>query len=457
MRLAPAAAPHLPLLARVRPRPAAPGSSTASASTGPSTRARAPLRCRQAASRPLRPGGGRAARPTTARRPVRAGDNAAYGDEERGGRPLRATTGRETHRCAARSRRRSSTSCMCAGFTRHPSSGVAPRPARHLRRADREDPLPAGARHDGGGAAAGLPVRRAGRARRARSTTGATRRCPSSPRTAAYSSRRRPARRARRVPRHGQGPAPRRHRGHPRRRLQPHRRGRRATGPTLCFRGLDNRAYYILDERPGPLRQLHRLRQHAQRATIPWCAGSSSTACATGWRRCTSTASASTWRRSWRATRRAIRCESARRSGTSRSDPVLAGTKLIAEAWDAAGLYQVGSFIGRPWAEWNGQFRDDVRALRARRPRHRRRASPTALLGSPDLYAPSGREPDRASTSSPATTASPLNDLVSYNAQAQRGQRRGQPRRRRRQPSAGTAASRARPTTRRSRRCATGR
>jgi len=43
------------------------------------------------------------------------------------------------------------------------------------------------------------------------------------------------------------------------------------------------------------------------------------------------------------------------------SDPVLAGTKLIAEAWDAAGLYQVGSFTGDRWAEWNGRFRDDLR------------------------------------------------------------------------------------------------
>ena len=43
------------------------------------------------------------------------------------------------------------------------------------------------------------------------------------------------------------------------------------------------------------------------------------------------------------------------------SDPMLAGTKLIAEAWDAAGLYQVGSFVGDAWQEWNGRFRDDVR------------------------------------------------------------------------------------------------
>ncbi len=43
------------------------------------------------------------------------------------------------------------------------------------------------------------------------------------------------------------------------------------------------------------------------------------------------------------------------------SDPVLAGTKMIAEAWDAAGLYQVGTFVGDSWQEWNGRFRDDIR------------------------------------------------------------------------------------------------
>jgi isoamylase len=45
------------------------------------------------------------------------------------------------------------------------------------------------------------------------------------------------------------------------------------------------------------------------------------------------------------------------------TDPVLAGTKLIAEAWDAAGLYQVGSFVGDAWKEWNGRFRDDIRSF----------------------------------------------------------------------------------------------
>ena len=52
------------------------------------------------------------------------------------------------------------------------------------------------------------------------------------------------------------------------------------------------------------------------------------------------------------------------------NDPVLAGTKMIAEAWDAAGLYQVGSFVGDHWKEWNGRFRDDVRCFRQERSGH---------------------------------------------------------------------------------------
>ena len=70
---------------------------------------------------------------------------------------------------------------------------------------------------------------------------------------------------------------------------------------------------------------------------------------------------ASTWRRSFRAMPRGIRFPNPPVLWDIESDPALAGTKLLAEAWDAAGLYQVGSFVGDAWKEWNGRFRDDVR------------------------------------------------------------------------------------------------
>lgn len=73
------------------------------------------------------------------------------------------------------------------------------------------------------------------------------------------------------------------------------------------------------------------------------------------------------------------------------SDPVLAGTKLIAEAWDAAGLYQVGSFPGHSWREWNGRFRDDLRSFVRGDPGTVGRLA-DRLIGSPQIYArPRGR------------------------------------------------------------------
>jgi isoamylase len=96
------------------------------------------------------------------------------------------------------------------------------------------------------------------------------------------------------------------------------------------------------------------------------------------------------------------------------SDPVLAGTKLIAEAWDAAGLYQVGSFIGDSWKEWNGKFRDDVRSfLKGDRGMVTRFV--TRLVGSPDLYAHQEREPEQSVNFVTCHDGFTLNDLVSYN------------------------------------------
>ncbi len=96
------------------------------------------------------------------------------------------------------------------------------------------------------------------------------------------------------------------------------------------------------------------------------------------------------------------------------SDPVLAGTKLIAEAWDAAGLYQVGSFIGDSWKEWNGKFRDDVRSF-MKGDHGTVKNFVTRLMGSPDLYAHQEREPEQSINFITCHDGFTLNDLVSYN------------------------------------------
>ncbi|MBN1410308.1 MAG: glycogen debranching protein GlgX [Spirochaetales bacterium] len=97
------------------------------------------------------------------------------------------------------------------------------------------------------------------------------------------------------------------------------------------------------------------------------------------------------------------------------NDPVLAHTKIIAEAWDAAGLYQVGSFPawGR-WAEWNGKFRDDVR--RYLRGDHNTIGTlATRLAGSSDLYHSSGRHPYHSINFITSHDGFTLYDLFSYN------------------------------------------
>jgi isoamylase len=96
------------------------------------------------------------------------------------------------------------------------------------------------------------------------------------------------------------------------------------------------------------------------------------------------------------------------------SDPPLAGTKLIAEAWDAAGLYQVGSFIGDAWKEWNGRFRDDVRSFH-RGDRGSVMSIAERLLGSPDIYGHKEREAEASVNFVTCHDGFTLNDLVSYN------------------------------------------
>jgi len=94
-------------------------------------------------------------------------------------------------------------------------------------------------------------------------------------------------------------------------------------------------------------------------------------------------------------------------------DPILRDVKLIAEAWDAGGAYQVGSFSECRWAEWNGRFRDDVRrfwlgeagmmGLFANR-----------ICGSEDLYRRSGKGPENSVNFVTCHDGFTLNDLVCY-------------------------------------------
>ena len=136
-------------------------------------------------------------------------------------------------------------------------------------------------------------------------------------------------------------------------------------------------------------------------------------------------------------------------------DPVLAKVKMISESWDLGEYgYQVGAFPPG-WAEWNGRFRDDMRGfVKGDAGDDRRlRAQPAGLgrhLRPPRPAAVGQRQlPDRPRRLHAGGS-------LQLQRQAQRGERRGQPRRRTTTTARGTAASRGRPTTRRSSRCATG-
>jgi isoamylase len=96
------------------------------------------------------------------------------------------------------------------------------------------------------------------------------------------------------------------------------------------------------------------------------------------------------------------------------SDPVLANVKLIAEPWDPGGLYQVGTFVGDSWNEWNGKFRDDVRAF-LKGDNGVARAVAFRLSGSPDVYEGEEREAEQSINFVTCHDGFTLNDLVSFN------------------------------------------
>lgn len=183
-------------------------------------------------------------------------------------------------------------------------------------------------------------------------------------------------------------------------------------GPTLSFRGLENRAYYILEQ------------DNTYYANYSGC-GNTFNANHSITRRLIMDAL-----RYWVAEMHVDGFRFDLASAMARdewgtplksppivweidSEPILAGAKIIAEAWDAGGLYQVGSFVGDRWAEWNGVFRDDVRRF-IKGDVGMAGAFARRLTASVDLYAPH-RDPNRAVNFVTCHDGFTLNDLVSYN------------------------------------------
>jgi glycogen operon protein len=184
-------------------------------------------------------------------------------------------------------------------------------------------------------------------------------------------------------------------------------------GPTLSYKGLENAAYYILEENP------------ANYSNFTGC-GNTVNANYSIVRRLISDCLCH-WVNEMHVDGFRFDLASAMARGENGqpllsppilwsidSNPVLAGTKIIAEAWDAAGLYQLGSFIGDRFSEWNGRFRDDVR-------RFVKGDSCTVtnlasrIMGSPDIYVKPDREPNRSINFITCHDGFTLNDLVSYN------------------------------------------
>jgi isoamylase len=183
-------------------------------------------------------------------------------------------------------------------------------------------------------------------------------------------------------------------------------------GPTLCFRGLDNSTYYVLEEDrsryanfTGTGNTLNANHPVVRRMIVDSLRYWVNEMHVDGFRfdlasilaRDSSGAVMSNPPVLW----------------DIESDPALAGTKMIAEAWDAAGLYQVGNFVGDSWKEWNDRFRDDIRDFfRGANDSVGRAAD--RLIGSPSIYGPKGRELEESINFVACHDGFTLNDVVSY-------------------------------------------
>ena len=108
-------------------------------------------------------------------------------------------------------------------------------------------------------------------------------------------------------------------------------------------------------------------------------------------------------------------------------------TKVIAEAWDAAGLYQIGRFPGDRWVEWNGRYRDDIRRFVKGEP-GMVGAVAARMAGSADLYQANGELPTSSINFVTCHDGFTLNDLVSYDQKHNAANGEGRPGRTQRQP-----------------------
>ena len=234
----------------------------------------------------------------------------------------------------------------------------------------------------------------------------------------AYSSRQDPLGPVRRISGHGQGTTPSGPRGHSSMWCSTTRPKASRRGPTLSFRGIDNLTYYILEE--GGF----------QYANYTGC-GNTLNANHPVVRRMI-VVSLRYWVKEMHVDGFRFDLASILSRDSSghpftgselvlwdiESDPVLAGTKLLAEAWDAAGLYQVGSFVGDAWKEWNGRFRDDVRDFFRGAPGSLRRVA-DRMVGSPEIYGHKQREAEQSVNFVTCHDGFTLNDLGFHNREAQ--------------------------------------
>jgi isoamylase len=187
------------------------------------------------------------------------------------------------------------------------------------------------------------------------------------------------------------------------------------TGPTLAWRGLDNEAYYILDphdparyvDDTGCGNTINANNPVARRMILDALRYWVTEMHVDGFR----FDLAASLSRRWDG----APLERAPILYDIESDPVLAGTKIIAEAWDAGGLYAVSHFAGDRWGVWNGRYRDIVRRF-VKGDAGMAGGLADCLVGSRNLFNEAGRNPDRSVNFITAHDGFTLNDLVSYDA-----------------------------------------